>query len=112
MNPNQYNRYYNQAVSDYTAEEALLKEQKEEKREVISQKTHKLRDRIEKWCEINGYDNMDNDVERKNDDGTIYYSRTDWEMVDDLCGLLINDEQWWPHPNQFKKMNELWKRYK
>jgi len=78
----------------------------------VTTKTKRLRKRIENWCNKNGYDKMGNDVERKNDDGTIYYKRTDWEMVDDIEGNLINDDQWMPHPNLLIKMNKLWKRYR
>tara|TARA_Y100000310_G_scaffold341398_1_gene440408 strand:- start:760 stop:1131 length:372 start_codon:yes stop_codon:yes gene_type:complete len=123
MNPRyiQYSwqKYYNQAGAHYTDTSTIEKDMweenianKEERRKNITKKVEKLRERIEAWCNKNGYDKMDNDVERKDEEGTIYYRRTDWDMVDDLYGLLINDEQWWPHPNQFLKMNELWKRYR
>ena len=123
MNPKhiQYSwqKYYNQAGAHYTDTSTIEKDMweenianKEERRKNITKKVEKLRERIEAWCALNGYDNMDNDVERKRDDGTIYYSRTDWEMVDDIEGLLINDATWLPHPNQLIKMNKLWKRYR
>ena len=122
MNPRyiQYSwqKYYNQSgfvdPSDIGDDDWMWNKHhsKEERRESITEKVLRLRERIENWCNKNGYDKMDNDVERKDEEGTIYYRRTDWDMVDDLYGLLINDEQWWPHPNQFLKMNELWKRYR
>ena len=123
MNPKhiQYSwqKYYNQAGAHYTDTSTVEKDMweesvanKEERRVNITEKVVRLRERIEGWCAINGYDKMGNDVERKNDDGTIYYKRTDWEMVDDIEGNLINDDQWMPHPNQLIKMNKLWKRYR
>ena len=123
MNPKhiQYSwqKYYNQAGAHYTDTSTIEKDMweenianKEERRKNITKKVERLRERIEAWCTLNGYDKMDNDVERKRDDGTIYYSRTDWEMVDDIEGLLINDATWLPHPNQLIKMNKLWKRYR
>ena len=120
MNPKHilysWQKYYNQAGAYYTAVEKGMWEEnianKEERRKNITKKVEKLRERIEAWCNKNGYDKMGNDVERKNDDGTIYYKRTDWEMVDDIEGNLINDDQWMPHPNQLIKMNKLWKRYR
>ena len=123
MNPKhiQYSwqKYYNQAGAHYTDTSTIEKDMweenianKEERRKNITKKVEKLRERIEAWCNKNGYDKMGNDVERKNEDGTIYYKRTDWEMVDDIEGNLINDDQWLPHPNCYIKMNTLWKRYK
>ena len=123
MNPKhiQYSwqKYYNQAGAHYTDTSTVEKDMweenianKEERRKNITKKVEKLRERIEAWCNKNGYDKMGNDVERKNDDGTIYYKRTDWEMVDDIEGNLINDDQWMPHPNLLIKMNKLWKRYR
>ena len=54
---------------------------------------------------------MGNQVERKNDKGEIFYRRTDWEYVDDTYGNMINDVEYYPHTNDFKIMNKLWKQY-
>ncbi len=120
MNPDKYTRYYNAAQKYYSKPTDIEDDDsvwdkhhsKEKRRELVTQKTLMLRERIEDWAGKNGYDNIGNDVERKDEKGDIYYRRTDWDMVDDLYGLLVNDEHWWPHPNQFIKMNELWKKYK
>ena len=36
---------------------------------------------------------------------------TDWEMVDDHYGLMINDWDWLPSKKQYKEYNVLWKNY-
>jgi len=85
---------------------------KEARRARITEKVELLRERIEGWCNKNGYDKMGNDVERKNEDGTIYYKLSDWEFVDDTYANMINLENYLPHPNSFIKMNKLWNKYK
>ena len=115
MNPDHFKKYFNTtydpstgiALDDLIEDEAAYSDSKQKRRKNIRKKVERLRERIEAWCTLNGYDKMDNDVERKRDDGTIYYSRTDWEMVDDIEGLLINDATWLPHPNQLIKMNKF-----
>ena len=78
----------------------------------ILTKIKMLRDRIEKWCEQNGYEKMDNQKTLKdNKTGEYTYRYTDWEMVDDHVGLMINDREWLPSPNQLKQYNKLWKKY-
>ena len=54
-----------------------------------------LRTRIEKWCEKNGYENMNNVAERKNKDGKVVWKRSDWEHVDDMHNLIYNDEEYY-----------------
>jgi len=78
----------------------------------VTTKTKRLRKRIENWCEENGYDKMGNEVERKNDEGDIYYKVSHWDYVDTTVGNLINDNKWLPHPKCYIRMNKLWKRYK
>ena len=80
-------------------------------RDGIIEKVVLLKERIEDFCNENGYDNMGNQVERKNDKGEIFYRRTDWEYVDDTYGNMINDVEYYPHTNDFKIMNKLWKQY-
>ena len=80
-------------------------------RDGIIEKVVLLKERIEDCCNENGYDNMGNQVERKNDKGEIFYRRTDWEYVDDTYGNMINDVEYYPHTNDFKIMNKLWKQY-
>ena len=79
---------------------------------IIINKLDTLKERIEDWASINGYDNVENAEERKDDDGDIIWQRTDWEYVDDTHNLMINDEDFYPHASCFKKMNTLWKKYK
>ncbi len=43
-----------------------------------------LRLRIETWCSINGYDNMDNYTERLDKEGKVGWKVTDWEFVDNM----------------------------
>jgi len=78
----------------------------------ITKKIELLRDRIEKWCKLNGYDRMGYQKEVKDDKtGEWTYRYSDWQMVDDQYGTMINDWDWLPHPKQYKIYNKLWKRY-
>ena len=85
----------------------------------ITKKIKLLRDRIEKWCEKNGHDNMSARIKirnrkevKDNKTGEYTYRYSDWEFVDDHYGLMINDWDWLPHPKIYKTYNELWKQYK
>ena len=80
--------------------------------DIITKKIEALRTRIENYCNENGYDKMGNQIERKNEEGTIYYKLSDWEFVDDTYANMINLDNFLPHPNSFIKMNKLWKKYK
>ena len=82
------------------------------RRDTITEKLLNLRTRIEDWCNVNSYDDMDNQTERKNEDGEIIWRHSDWDFVDDAYGNMVNDKGWYPHPDSMKKFNELWKRYK
>ena len=77
----------------------------------IQNKLGMLRERIEWWCEENGYDNMSYQKTLKSKTGEYTYRYSDWEMVDDHEGLMINDPQWLPSSKQIKQYNELWKKY-
>ena len=77
----------------------------------ITKKIELLRDRIEKWCLKNGYEKLENQREVKSKDGTYAYKYSDWEMVDDIEGNLINDRNWYPPKATFKEMNKLWRKY-
>ena len=79
---------------------------------IIAKKITLLRERIEAWSSKNGYENMDNINETRNDNGEIIWSRTDWEYVDDTYNHYINDKEYSPSPATLIKMNELWKKYK
>ena len=82
-------------------------------RDAILSKLDTLKERIEDWAAINGYDKLDNSDERKsNETGELIWRRTDWEYVDDTYGLMINDESFYPGKECFKKLNVMWKKYK
>ena len=85
---------------------------KEARRARITEKVELLRERIEGWCNKNGYDKLGYHVERKNEKGEIYYKYSDWEFVDDAFGNLMNDDIWLPHSDSLIIMNKLWNRYK
>ena len=82
------------------------------KRYTITKKIKKLRKRIEKWARKNGYENIGKQKEVKDKlTGDYVYMYTDWEMVDDHHGLMINDWDWLPSKKQYKEYNVLWKNY-
>ena len=82
------------------------------KRYTITKKIKKLRKRIEKWARKNGYENIGKQKEVKDKlTGDYFYMYTDWEMVDDHHGLMINDWDWLPSKKQYKEYNVLWKNY-
>ena len=77
----------------------------------------RLRSRIEDWCEVNGYENMDNQAERKFESNEIVWKRTDWEFVDSMYGAVYNGPRGFGNDYSFnndtiKTWNRLWKRYK
>ncbi len=85
---------------------------KYDRRYTITKKIKKLRKRIEKWANKNGYKNIKNQTEVKSEWSEEYvYTYTDWEMVDDHYGLMINDWDWNPVTKQMKIYNTLWRQY-
>ena len=48
-------------------------------RKVLLTKIKKLLDRISSWCKINGYENMGNTNETRNNAGEIVWKRSDWD---------------------------------
>tara|TARA_B100000745_G_scaffold249890_1_gene171956 strand:- start:203 stop:535 length:333 start_codon:yes stop_codon:yes gene_type:complete len=81
-------------------------------RDGVMEKIERLRERIEDYCNENGYDKMGNEVERRDKKtGEIYYHQSHWEFVDGMHGNMYNDVTFYPHTNVLKKMNKLWKRY-
>jgi len=77
----------------------------------IHNKLNKLIKRIEKWCDMNGYDKVGLQNEVKDNTGQYVYKYSDWEMIDDHIGLMINDRQWRPSSKQMKQYNGLWRKY-
>jgi hypothetical protein len=80
-------------------------------RESLLDKIKRLRDRISSWCKINGYENMGNTNETRNNAGEIVWKRSDWEYVDDTHKQIINNESYKPYSATLIKMNALWKKY-
>tara|TARA_R100000008_G_scaffold7831_1_gene4173 strand:+ start:6278 stop:6532 length:255 start_codon:yes stop_codon:yes gene_type:complete len=80
-------------------------------RKVIIDKMKKLRTRIETWTRVHGHENLSNSEEHRDDKGRIIWKRSDWEYVDDTYGHMVNDDEYEPHSNTLRKMNQLWKRY-
>ena len=80
--------------------------------DIIAKKITLLRERIEWWSHKNGYENMDNASEHRDDKGRLIWKQSDWEYVDDTYNHYINDKDYSPHIATLIKMNELWKKYK
>ena len=111
MNPD-YFKYHNATYYD-TAKEPTYASPEIYFRETILEKLDSLKERIEDWSAINGYGNLDNSEERRNNEtGELIWSRTDWEYVDDTYNHYINDKDYRPYPATLIKMNELWIKYK
>ncbi len=112
MNPD-YFKYHSATYYDTTYKEPDVASPELFFRETILEKLDSLKERIEDWAAINGYDKLDNSDERKNNEtGELIWRRTDWEYVDDTYGLMINDESFYPGKECFKKMNVMWKKYR
>ena len=71
-----------------------------------------LRCRIEDWCEVNVYENIDNYREQKNKDGNIVYKISDWEYVDNVYNTAYNDWNVKYTKWQVVEWNKMWKKYK
>ena len=80
-------------------------------RETLIVKIKRLRDRISSWCKINGYENMGNVNEHRDDKGRLIWKQSDWEYVDDTHNQIINNESYKPYSATLIKMNALWKKY-
>ena len=77
----------------------------------VTTKIEQLRERIEVWCNKNGYDKMENQIEQKDKTGEYTYKYSDWEFIDDAYGNMINDGDWLPHQKELIKYNKLWRKY-
>ena len=82
-----------------------------DRRRMVGEKLLKLRSRIEDWTSIYGWENQDNQSERKDKQGRVVWKRGDWEFVDDMYGVIINGDEFFWGKDTYKKFNELWKRY-
>ena len=74
-------------------------------------KIKRLQHRITMWCASNGYENMGNNKEHRDDKGRLIWKQSDWEYVDDTHKQIINNESYKPYSATLKKMNALWKKY-
>ena len=79
---------------------------------IVTAKIEQLRERIENYCNKNGYDKMENQKEIKDKSGQYTYKYSDWEYIDDAYGNMINDKGWLPRGEEMKEYNVLWKKYK
>ena len=77
----------------------------------VTTKIEQLRERIEVWCNKNGYDKMENQKEIKDKSGEYTYKYSDWEFIDDAYGNMIDDGDWLPHQKELIKYNKLWRKY-
>ena len=110
MNPD-YFKYHNAYYTTY--KEPTFEVPEIYFRDTILSKLDTLKERIEDWAAINGYDKLDNSDESKNTEtGELIWRRTDWEYVDDTYNTMINDEGFYPVKKCFKKMNVMWDKYK
>ena len=105
MNPD-YFKYHNAYYTTY--KEPTFEVPEIYFRDTILSKLDTLKERIEDWAAINGYDKLDNSDESKNTEtGELIWRRTDWEYVDDMLNHLLNDEKWWPQPTVLKDFNKM-----
>jgi len=111
MNPD-YFKYHSATYYD-TAKEPIHESAELYFRQTILDKLDMLKERIEEWAAVNGYGNLDNSEERKNNEtGELIWRRTDWEYVDDFYNTMVNDNVFYPDRKTFKKLNVMWKKYK
>ena len=74
-------------------------------------KIKRLQVRISMWCKTNGYDNLGNANEHRDDKGRLIWKQSDWEYVDDTYNQIVNNESYTPYKVTLKKMNVLWRKY-
>ena len=77
----------------------------------IFRKLNKLSNQIEKYCNKHGYDKMGYKEGAKSKDGLWTHKYSDYELVDDHIGFIVNDLDWYPSRKQYKEYNKLWKKY-
>ena len=80
-------------------------------KEVLLNRLKQLLERIEVWITKNGYRNLSNYKERKNEDGEVVWRQSDWEFVDGFYNALYNDDEFWYNKDMLKNLNRMWKRY-
>jgi len=77
----------------------------------ILRKLNKLSNQIEKYCNKHGYDKMGYREGAKSKDGLYTHRYTDYELVDDHIGFIVNDLDWYPNSTNYKEYNKLWRKY-
>ena len=81
-------------------------------RKMIAQKLLRLRSRIEDWASLNGYENIGNQNIRRDADDNIVWKRSDWEFVDDMYSIVINNGEIHWNKDTYHQFNDLWNYYK
>ena len=81
------------------------------KKKVLLNRLKQLLERIEVWITKNGYRNLSNYKERKNEDGEVVWRQSDWEFVDGFYNALYNDDEFWYNKDMLKNLNRMWKKY-
>mgnify|MGYP000014470546 FL=1 len=80
-------------------------------RRIIRNKLTKLSEQIENYCNVFGYDKMGSRRGAKSKDGLYVHKYTDYELVEDHIGFIVNNVQWSPSHKDYKQYNKLWKKY-
>jgi hypothetical protein len=76
------------------------------------ERLERLIERIEAYGKANGWDSVGNYVERRNENGEIYWRQTDWEFVDNFHNTIYNENYFGYNGDTLKKLNKMWKKYK
>ena len=82
------------------------------KNKMIGEKLLRLRSRIEDWASLNGYENIGNQNIRRDADDNIVWKRSDWEFVDDMYSIIINQNEYHWNKDTYHQFNDLWRYYK
>jgi hypothetical protein len=77
----------------------------------ILRKLNKLSNQIEKYCNKHGYNKMGYREGAKSKDGLYTHKYTDYELVDDHIGFIVNNLDWYPNSTNYKEYNKLWRKY-
>ena len=80
-------------------------------RRIVYSKLTKLSELIEKYCNAFGYDKMGSRQGAKSKDGLYVHKYTDYELVEDHRGFIVNNFSWKPSHNEYKEYNKLWRKY-
>ena len=80
-------------------------------RRIIRNKLTKLSEQIENYCNVFGYDKMGSRRGAKSKDGLYVHKYTDYELVEDHIGFIVNNLDWKPSLSEYKEYNKLWRRY-